>query len=518
MVAAFVRPPGARELTKAPDTNGHVLRNPGFTFSALDQVDKTSWWMIPGSPQAVATYEHAHLPHQFTLGITGSNGITGIAGVTAVTSFELPSVPGILNLRELLLTMVPAADGNTAVRVDAFVAWQPVHPAAEIVPAAARVVTVTLKQGGNDRSKPPGPVTITDPVTVKRLISDIDGLQLDVSGVFSCPADDGRGVQLTFRAQAGGPALAVAFADAMGCGDVTFTIHGTRQPLLQGGAALGQQALAEAGLKWNMRDLLWGHNRLVRFYRVQVLRRMPHPRRGFTQGLLVEGYTVFESVGLYGESVLRRYHPGGDGPVAEAALPEDLFAEGICRVGESIWQLTWRERVALRWDAGTMELRERIRYNREGWGMCAVPGQNGPANQGIAEIVTSDGTSELVRRDPETLEPRDVVHVRVRGDRVRGLNDLTSAGGLVWANVAGSDYLAGIDLATGEVTDVVDAHAAAERQWHDPQAITNGIAALTGPGEFLLTGKRFRSLYQVRLVPDRDRGQVERLLRSGLSR
>jgi glutamine cyclotransferase len=256
----------------------------------------------------------------------------------------------------------------------------------------------------------------------------------------------------------------------------------------------------------------------VRFYRVQVLRRVPHPGRGFTQGLLAEGSTIFESVGLYGESVLRRYHPGSPEPAAEAALPADFFAEGICRVGESIWQLTWRERVALRWDAATMELRDKVRYNREGWGMCAVPADGGPGHHGIAEVVTSDGTSELVRRDPKTLEPRAVVHVRCRGDRVRGLNDLTWAGGLIWANVIGTDFLTGIDLAAGEVTDVVDAHAAAERHWHDPQAMTNGIAALTGPWEFLLTGKRFRSLYQVRLVADRDRGQVARLLRSGLSR
>ena len=61
-------------------------------------------------------------------------------------------------------------------------------------------------------------------------------------------------------------------------------------------------------------------------------------------------------------------------------------------------------------------------------------------------MVTSDGTSELVRRDPVTLEPRDVLQVRCQGQRVPGLNDLTWAGGLVWANVAGTDCLAGIDL------------------------------------------------------------------------
>ena len=114
--------------------------------------------------------------------------------------------------------------------------------------------------------------------------------------------------------------------------------------------------------------------------------------------------------------------------------------------------------------------------------------------------------------DPATLAPLAVVHVRCRGARVRWLNDLAWSGGLVWANVAGTDCLAGIDLATGEVTDVVDAHAAAERHWRSPQAMMNGITALQQPGDFLLTGKGWRSIRQVRLVPDRDRGHVARLL------
>jgi glutaminyl-peptide cyclotransferase len=241
----------------------------------------------------------------------------------------------------------------------------------------------------------------------------------------------------------------------------------------------------------------------MRFFRVRVLRTMPHPARGFTQGLLAEGDAVWESGGQYGMSVLRRYQLGAVQVAAESAVPPDLYAEGICRVGASIWQLTWKERVALRWDAGTLALAERVPFNREGWGICTLPA--------TGEVVTSDGTSELVRRDPLTLEPRDVVHVRCAGNRVRWLNDLTWAGGLVWANVLGTTCLAGIDLATGEVTDVVDARAAGERHAH-PQLVMNGIAALGQPGEFLLTGKGWRSIRQVQLRPDRNRGQLDRLL------
>jgi glutaminyl-peptide cyclotransferase len=265
----------------------------------------------------------------------------------------------------------------------------------------------------------------------------------------------------------------------------------------------------------------------MRFYRVKVVRTLPHPGHGFTQGLLAEGDTVWESGGQYGMSVLRRYDLGAADVTAEAGLPPELFAEGICRVGGSILQLTWRERVALRWDARTLELAEKVRFNREGWGICAVPADKGPADKEavdsvvdngatavdipVDEVITSDGSSELVRRDPVTLAPRTVVHVRCGEQRVRWLNDLAWADGLVWANVLGTTCLAGIDLDTGAVTDVVDARAAGERHAH-PQMVMNGIAALDRTGEFLLTGKGWRSIRQVRLIPDRNRGQVERLL------
>jgi glutamine cyclotransferase len=274
-------------------------------------------------------------------------------------------------------------------------------------------------------------------------------------------------------------------------------------------------------------------------HRVLVVRRLPHPGHGFTQGLLADGGMVWESTGLYGESALARFHLGALDPAAfrpgaggsnvaretqaRAELPPELFGEGICRVGDSIWQLTWKERVALRWGADTLDLRERVRFNRDGWGICAVGGVGPPGEAGrdappgalaggVTEVVTSDGTSELVRRDPGTLEPRAVVHVRCAGHRVRGLNDLAWDGARVWANVAGTACLAGIDLGTGEVTDIVDARAAAERHLGDDQAIMNGIAALPEPGEFLLTGKRWRAIRHVRLVGDQDRGHLRRLL------
>ena len=211
---------------------------------------------------------------------------------------------------------------------------------------------------------------------------------------------------------------------------------------------------------------------------------------------------MWESTGLYGTSALSRYQLGAGQVAQRAALAPELFGEGICRVGDVIWQLTWKERIALRWDARTLELAGQVPYHREGWGICAADGY----------LVTSDGSGELVRRDPAALAPQAVIHVRCAGRRVLGLNDLAWSAGTIWANVAGTHYLAGIDPDSGEVTDIVNARAAAERHPGRPQAIMNGIAALPAAGEFLLTGKGWRSIRHVRLKPARDRAAAEHLL------
>ena len=230
---------------------------------------------------------------------------------------------------------------------------------------------------------------------------------------------------------------------------------------------------------------------------------MPHPGRGFTQGLILDGHTVWESTGGYGQSALCRYQLGANRPDVHAPLAPELFGEGICQAGPYIWQLTWRERVALRWHPQHLEAPQQVvAYNREGWGICGAGGQ----------ILTSDGSTELVRRDPQTLAPLGLIVVRLDGGRVIGLNDLAWAGGRVWANVLARPYLLGIELGSGEVVDIVDAGAVMERHPGDADAVLNGIAVLPAAGEFLLTGKHWRSMYHVRLAEGRPSRRVRRLV------
>jgi glutaminyl-peptide cyclotransferase len=82
---------------------------------------------------------------------------------------------------------------------------------------------------------------------------------------------------------------------------------------------------------------------------------------------------------------------------------------------------------------------------------------------------------------------------------VSQLNELECAGGVVWANVYQTDQILRINPATGAVTGVVDASGL----FHTivPGDVLNGIAAIPGTDEFLLTGKHWPSLFRVRFVP-----------------
>jgi hypothetical protein len=105
-------------------------------------------------------------------------------------------------------------------------------------------------QGGQT---PPKPVTITDRAQVSELKALINGLPLFPAGIFSCPADFGDDLVLTFRAGPRTPALAVATVDFAGCDGVDFTINGKSQPALAGpGTDNGPRILKTAGLSWKV--------------------------------------------------------------------------------------------------------------------------------------------------------------------------------------------------------------------------------------------------------------------------
>jgi glutamine cyclotransferase len=224
---------------------------------------------------------------------------------------------------------------------------------------------------------------------------------------------------------------------------------------------------------------------------VEVLGTTPHDRTAFTQGFEIDGGTLWEGTGREGRSELRELDPATGAVRRSVPLPADVFGEGVTVLPDRVWQLTWRDGVVYDRDPAMLAVRRTLPADREGWGICDLGDR----------LVTSDGSDELVFRDPVSFAPTGSVRVAAAGTTVRELNELECTPEGVWANVWQTDHIVRIDPASGRVTAVVDAAGLlppADRAGAD---VLNGIAAVPGTDEFLLTGKLWPTTFRVRFVP-----------------
>ena len=227
---------------------------------------------------------------------------------------------------------------------------------------------------------------------------------------------------------------------------------------------------------------------------VEVLSVRPHDRAAFTQGLLLHNALLYESTGLVGESSLREVDPSSGEVLRRVTIDPPIFAEGLARVDDRLIQLTWLNGVALVYDVATLSRLREHPYTGEGWGLC----YDG------TRLVMSDGSSQLFFRDPVTFELIGQVAVTRDGQPVPRLNELECVGDDVYANVWQTDEIVRVDRDSGRVLASIDASGLLSPEaarLRSPDDVLNGIAYDADTGTFLITGKRWPSLYEVRFVP-----------------
>ncbi|MFD4673421.1 glutaminyl-peptide cyclotransferase [Lentzea sp. NPDC058450] len=218
---------------------------------------------------------------------------------------------------------------------------------------------------------------------------------------------------------------------------------------------------------------------------VEVLQKIPHDTSAFTQGLeLVDG-VLYEGTGLEGESTMRALDPATGNVQKKVDLPPDFFGEGITVVGDTIWQITWQNGVAIERDRKTFDELRRVSYEGEGWGIC----DDGK------RLVMSDGSAKLTFRDPKTFAETGSVQVTRDGKPLTQLNELECVGDRVWSNVWKTDEIVRIDPATGKVDATYDLSSLKPSGDVD---VLNGIAHIPGTNEFLVTGKNWPTIFRVR--------------------
>jgi glutaminyl-peptide cyclotransferase len=226
--------------------------------------------------------------------------------------------------------------------------------------------------------------------------------------------------------------------------------------------------------------------------RVEVLERLPHDTGAFTQGLELRGDVLYEGTGQYGESELRIVDLATGEVRQRVSLPDSDFGEGITVADTRVWQLTWREGVAYERDPETLAEVRQVRYDGEGWGICH--------DEGTDRLVMSDGSDQLTFRDPESFDETGSVAVTVDGTPLTEINELECVGDEVWANVWRTDRIVRIDPGSGRVVAEVDASGLLSADEQVEADVLNGIAAVPGTDEFLITGKYWPTLFRVRFV------------------
>lgn len=225
--------------------------------------------------------------------------------------------------------------------------------------------------------------------------------------------------------------------------------------------------------------------------RVQVLSTLPHDTGAFTEGLELSGGTLYESTGLEGRSSVRA-GPPGQPPRAVVPLPPDLFGEGLTVLGPVLWQLTWKNGVAIERDSTTLAELRRVTYQGEGWGLCHQQNAQG------TRLVMSDGSNRLTFRDPVTFARTGQVTVHSRTRTYDQLNELECVGDLVYANVWQTDEILRIDPADGAVSGIADASGLLTDEQRSGADVLNGIAAVPGSDDLLVTGKLWPVVFRVR--------------------
>ncbi len=230
----------------------------------------------------------------------------------------------------------------------------------------------------------------------------------------------------------------------------------------------------------------------VPVYSYEVVRSYPHDPRAYTQGLFFRDGILYESTGMEGQSTIRKVRLADGKVLQSAAIPPDQFGEGSTDWGKEIISVTWKHGIGYRWDRETLKLKGSFRYPGEGWGLT----QDGRS------LILSDGTAELRFLDPATLKEQRRINVTYGGKPVTQINELEWVKGEIFANLWQSNLLVRIDPQTGAVKGVIDLSGLDRLAGGSkPDNVLNGIAYDAAGDRLFVTGKRWSTLFEIKLKP-----------------
>lgn len=225
-------------------------------------------------------------------------------------------------------------------------------------------------------------------------------------------------------------------------------------------------------------------------YKIKVVRVYPHCQESFTQGLAIENNVLYESVGLYGKSAVLKVDLKTGNILMRKTLPDQYFGEGMCLFQDTLIQLTWLSNVGFVYDKTDLKQLKSFSYSTEGWGITT---------DGM-RLIMSDGTSQLYFLNPHSFERIGTIQVVDNHKPIKGLNELEYVEGEVFANVWQTDNIARISPQTGSVLGWIDLSQLHSYET-DFRDVLNGIAYDSKQKRLFVTGKFWKNLYEIEIIP-----------------
>lgn len=221
-----------------------------------------------------------------------------------------------------------------------------------------------------------------------------------------------------------------------------------------------------------------------------IISTLPHDTADFTEGLEFYDSTLLESTGLKGTSRLVQYKPSTGEVIKELKLDNKYFGEGITVLNDTLYQLTYQEKVAFVYDVKTFKKIKEIPFEvGEGWGLT---------NDG-KNIIASTGSSNLYYFEPGTLKLLKTVNVTENGSPVPNINELEYVDGYVYANQWEYNYIVKIDPSNGTVVAKLDLSGIVDtvKKEYPGANVLNGIAYNSATKKFYVTGKYWPRLFEI---------------------
>ncbi len=236
----------------------------------------------------------------------------------------------------------------------------------------------------------------------------------------------------------------------------------------------------------------------VPVYTFEIVKEYKHDKNAFTQGLVFHDGFLYEGTGGDKgddfDSSLRKVDFESGKVLQKFDLRDDFFGEGIVILKDKIYQLTWKSGICFVYNLSDFKFIKVFRYNGEGWGIT-TDGTN---------LFMSDGTQIIQVLNPETFEKeRAIVVFDENSKPIFRLNELEYIKGEIWANVWQEGKIARIDPKDGKLLGWIDMTKLMDDQMKESRDadVLNGIAYDEANDRIFITGKKWKRLFEIKVVP-----------------